>query len=147
MTILNRTPVELVFFAIVLWTWHMPAVYETAIRLGAVHLVEHGTLLGAGLLFWGHVLDRRRGFLRRSMLVFVTAFHTGLLAAVLVFAPAPLYRVHLHQTLLPLSPLADQQLAGLIMWIPMGAVFLGTLAALLLEVLGASDRGQVAADA
>lgn len=147
MTLLARTPVEAVTFAVVLWVWHLPAPYDTAARQAPVHLVEHGTFLLAGLLFWAGVMDRRREFLRRSLLVFVTAFHTGLLGAILVFAPVPLYRAHLDQTLIAISPLTDQQLAGMVMWIPMGAVFLVTLAALLHGALSGSGTEEVATDA
>ncbi|MGA7269532.1 MAG: cytochrome c oxidase assembly protein, partial [Acidimicrobiia bacterium] len=142
MSLLNWMPVVTVTFAAVLWAWHVPALYDVAVRNDFVHLTEHAMFLSVALLFWGNVLDRRRGFLRRSMLVFATAFHTGLLGAILVFAPAPLYSVHLHQTLLSITPLTDQELAGLIMWIPMGAVFMGTLAGLMLRGLGQSEVRQ-----
>lgn len=142
MSLLNRLPVVTVAFALVLWAWHVPALYDGAVRHDFVHLTEHATFLSVALLFWGNVLDRRRGFLRRSMLVFATAFHTGLLAAILVFAPAPLYSVHLHQTLVSITPLTDQELAGLIMWIPLGAVFMATLAGLILRGLGRPEVRQ-----
>ncbi len=140
---LNRMPVVAVVFAVVLWAWHVPFLYDAAVRNEFVHLTEHAMFLSAALLFWGNVTDRRRGFLRRSMLVFATAFHTGLLGAILVFAPAPLYSVHLHQTLVSITPLTDQELAGLIMWIPMGAVFMATLAGLMLRGLDRSDVRQM----
>lgn len=143
MSFFNRMPAVAVMFAVVLWAWHVPALYDAAVRNDLAHLVEHAMFLSVALLFWGSVLDRRRGFLRRSMLVFATAFHTGLLGAILVFAPAPLYSVHLHQTLVSMTPLTDQELAGLIMWIPMGGVFMATLAALMLRGMNRSDAREI----
>lgn len=121
-------PVVAVFFALVIWAWHVPALYDAAVANESIHFLEHLSMVVAALLFWGTLTDPRRGFLSRSILVFVTAFHTGLLGAALVFARSPLYGSHLDQTLVSWSPLFDQQLAGLIMWIPMGGVFLSTLA-------------------
>lgn len=143
MSFLNRLPVVTVAFATVLWAWHVPALYDAAVRNDFAHLTEHAMFFSVALLFWGNVMDRRRGFLPRSMLVFATAFHTGLLGAILVFAPAPLYDVHLHQTLVSITPLTDQELAGLIMWIPMGAVFMATLAGLMLRSVGESDAREI----
>jgi putative membrane protein len=136
---LASVPVVTVFFAIVLWAWHVPALYDAAVANETVHFLEHLSMVLAALLFWGTLTDPRRGFLTRSILVFVTAFHTGLLGAVLVFARSPLYRSHLDQTLVSWSPLFDQQLAGLIMWIPMGGVFLSTLAVIFFHRLNQSE--------
>lgn len=134
---LRRTslPVVGVTFALTLWVWHLPILYDTALSSDPVHVLEHACYLLAGILFWSTVTEVRRGFIRRGMLVFGTAFHSGLLGALLSLAPTVLYRSHLEQTLLPISPLQDQQLAGLIMWIPMGAMFLVTLAVIVFHVL------------
>lgn len=145
-TRLSTVPAVAVIFAVVLWSWHLPVLYDAAVANGPLHLVEHVTILVAGLLFWDAVMDSRRGFLPRSMLVFGTAFHCGLLGALLALAPEVLYRSHLEQALVPLTPLHDQQLAGLIMWIPMGVAFLATLAVLLARVLGGSTP-ELASDA
>jgi putative membrane protein len=136
-------PAVAIIYAATLWAWHLPVLYDAAVGNELVHLLEHASLFLAGLLLWGGVIDSRRGFLPRSMLIFGTAFHSGLLGALLVLASEVLYRSHLNQTLASISPLQDQQLAGLIMWIPMGGVFLVTLAILVIRVLDGSEAGLV----
>lgn len=136
-------PTVAVFFAMTLWAWHVPVLYDAAVGNEMIHTLEHADFLLAGFLFWGVMMDTRRGFVPRSMLVFGTAFHSGLLGALLVLAPHVLYRSHLDQTLVSISPLRDQQLAGLIMWIPMGAAFLVTVAVMIFRVLGASESDLV----
>jgi putative membrane protein len=136
-------PAVAIIYAATLWAWHLPVLYDAAVGSNLVHLLEHASLFLAGLLLWGAVMDSRRGFLPRSMLIFGTAFHSGLLGALLVLASEVLYRSHLNQTLASISPLEDQQLAGLIMWIPMGGFFLVTLAILVIRVLDGSDAGLV----
>ena len=139
----STLPMVAVVFAVTLWAWHLPHLYDTAIANDFVHLLEHASLFLAGLLLWGAVMEPGRGFLPRAILIFGTAFHSGLLGALLVLAPEVLYRAHLSQTLVSMSPLQDQQLAGLIMWIPMGGVFLVTLAVMVIRVLEPSDTGLV----
>jgi putative membrane protein len=136
-------PTAAVFFAMTLWAWHLPVLYDAAVGNEMVHALEHVVFVLAGLVLWGVTMDTRRGFVPRSMLVFGTAFHSGLLGALLVLAPHVLYRSHLDQTLVSISPLRDQQLAGLIMWVPMGAVFLVTVAIMVLRVLSASESDLV----
>lgn len=136
----SALPAAAVVYAATLWAWHIPALYDTAVANTTVHLLEHASMLLAGLLLWGGVLDARRGFLPRSMLIFGTAFHSGLLGALLVLASEVLYRSHLSQSVVSITPLQDQQLAGLIMWVPMGGVFLVTLAILVIRVLDDPDR-------
>ncbi len=139
----STLPVATALFAVALWMWHVPGLYDLAIENTMVHLLEHVTLLGAGFLMWAAVMDPRHGFLPRSMSIFGTAFQTGLLGALLVLTPEVLYRSHLDQTLVSISPLQDQQLAGLIMWIPMGGVFLATLASLIIRMLDSPDPSVV----
>lgn len=140
---LPALPVAALVFAAVLWAWHLPFLYDAAVESGTIHVLEHASFIGAGSLLWAAVLDPSRGFLPRSMLLFGTAFHSGLLGALLVLAPDTLYRSHLEQTIAPISPLLDQQLAGLLMWIPMGAVFLVTLAVLVVRGLDGPESGLV----
>jgi putative membrane protein len=135
-------PAVAVFFAASLWVWHVPVLYDAALGNIAIHALEHADFLLAGFLFWSVAMDPRREFVPKSILIFGTAFQSGLLGALLVLAPRVLYRSHLDQTLAQISPLQDQQVAGLIMWVPMGAVFLVTVAAMVLRALG-SERGLV----
>lgn len=112
---LSRYPIRVAGLqGIVIWFWHAPKFYNLALADPWWHLVEHaGFALGAGL-FWWSVLSRRSAAALPALLF--TFMHTGMLGALLTFAQAPLYGDRLD--------LQDQQLAGLIMWVPGGLPYL-----------------------
>jgi putative membrane protein len=122
-------------FGAVLWLWHVPKFYLWALEHPAAHAIEHFTMLGSSLLFWWLVVQpfgRKRLSPGAGVLYLITTLmHTGLLGALLTFATFPLYRSQTDGAATGLSSLEDQQLAGLIMWVPMGLV-LGTWAITLL---------------
>lgn len=112
-----------------IWVWHAPGPFQAALRSDAIHVLEHATLLGTGLLFWWSLLrsgrSRASGYGTNTVLVLTMTMHTGLLGALLTFAPRPLYPFYgAHAGALGLTPLEDQQLAGLIMWVPGGLLYL-----------------------
>ncbi|MEX0900128.1 MAG: cytochrome c oxidase assembly protein [Gammaproteobacteria bacterium] len=94
---------------IVLWGWHAPLALEWAARSDAVHWLMHASFVVAGFLFWSALWRSARG----GIAIAVTMGHMGLLAALMTFSPRPWYAAY--------PDLVDQQLAGLIMWVP-GAV-------------------------
>jgi putative membrane protein len=123
------------FYAASLWLWHMPPFYEAAARDWLVHLLEHLCFLASALVLWWAALSSARvsalGVVAGIFLLFTTAVQDGLLGALLVFSPRPLHGFYVGSAqLLGRDPLADQQLAGVFMWICGGMVCLG--AALLL---------------
>ncbi len=122
----------------VLWGWHAPAAFEMALRHNTIHWLEHLTLLATGMLFWRALL-RARGVMLGWGLVWmlVTVIHSGMLGALITLAPRPLYGIYIERGGVA-DVLADQQLAGLIMWVPMGTVYL--LAALLFAARGLRIR-------
>ncbi len=120
-----------------LWFWHGSVPYDAALDSEPIHLLEHGTFIVTAILFWGVVAGARRN--RRPsygygvLLVFTMAMQGVLLAALLTFAETPWYSGYATTTASwGLSPLADQQLAGVIMWVPSGLIY--TLAGLALLV-------------
>lgn len=118
--------------------WHVPLLYDLATRTTVVHLFEHASFFASGLALWWCVLGVRwneRG--GSSVLVlFLSGLGTGAVAALLTLAPRPLYDAHLTTTARwGLSPLEDQQLAGAIMWVPGGMVYLIATATLLVRWL------------
>ncbi len=124
-----------VLYTLSLWVWHMPSFYSAAVENDAIHALEHLIFLGTSLLFWWKVVYyfgrwvNRRGL--GILFVFTTALHSGVLGALITFSPTPWYTVYgTTAQALGLSPLADQQTAGLIMWIPDGVIYI--LAALIL---------------
>jgi len=115
--------------AALFWTWHAPGPYAFALSHDAAYWTMQASLFGSALLFWAAV--RRSGGLPAAGALLFTLMQTGLLGALITFAPSPAYAPHLTTTLAwGLTPLADQQLGGLIMWAPMAAAYL--LAALIL---------------
>jgi len=129
--------------------WHMPAPYDWALRRPAVHALEHATLLGAAALFWWPVVRPAAGHAARrfgdgARLLYVTAAGVpmGLLGAALTFAVRPWYAGHYGTTAAwGLTPLEDQQLAGVVMWVPAGLVYLGVASALFVRWLREADHG------
>ncbi len=106
-----------------IWLWHVPGLFEAAIASPALHRLQHLSFLLTGLQFWWALLRRRQPLLAVAHL-FITMMHTGLLGALLVFAPQVFYA---HQTagavLWGFTALEDQQLAGLVMWVAAGVVY------------------------
>jgi putative membrane protein len=117
-----------VLHGLVLWFWHAPAAFNAAVANYGVHALEHSTFFGTALLFWRAILDARSSRRAGPALgaAFATLMHGGLLGALITLAPYPLYTWYQGRTeLWGLSALEDQQLAGLLMWVPMGIVYLG----------------------
>ena len=114
---------------IALWCWHLPALYEAALSNGWLHGLEHATFLLTALLSWAAILAAGRRRTNRCglavLVLFVLATQSGLLGVLLTFAPRPWYPSYEATTeAWGLTPLADQQLAGVIMWIPAGSVYM-----------------------
>ncbi|MDC7788314.1 cytochrome c oxidase assembly protein [Rhodoplanes sp. TEM] len=136
---LLRPGAAALLYGAAIWAWHVPRFYEAALRDGAVHLLMIGSLAAVSLLFWQAVLgSARRGpgaALAAAPTLLATLMHTGMLGALLVFSPGLWFPVMAQGALLSgMSPLEDQQLAGLIMWVPMGLVYM--IAALALVARG-----------
>ncbi len=118
-----------------LWAWHVPAVYAAAWDSAAVYWLMQAALLGSAWGFWGAVLNRDApaGPVGGALMVAALAGQMGLIGAILTFAPQVLYTEHLATTAaFGLDALQDQQLAGLIMWVP-GMAPLAILAAAMLR--------------
>jgi putative membrane protein len=116
-----------------MWAWHLPTAYDAALRTNALHGLEHLSFLVTGVLFWAFVLRRVDvSPLQRVGLTFATALQSGALGALLAFATRPLYRSHLVSAeRWDLTALQDQQLAGALMWVPPGVVYLAVMLVLL----------------
>ncbi|MCU0790520.1 MAG: cytochrome c oxidase assembly protein [Nitratireductor sp.] len=121
------------FHAAALWVWHVPAYFEATGRSEAVHALQHAIFLGSAIFFWSAVMDRvhrRHGQAFATLALFFMSLQAGALGALLTLSPRPWYDLPPGALeLAGLSPLDDQVLAGLIMWVPacslyvVGAVF------------------------
>jgi cytochrome c oxidase assembly factor CtaG len=132
-----------------LWFWHAAVLYDAALRSQLLHVVEHASFLVTALLFW-HVVIGVRSPERVPnglgvLLVFAMAMQSVFLSVLLTFAGAPWYSGYATTTTpWGLEPLADQQLAGVIMWIPAGLVYLAAGLALLVAWVRATEREDTA---
>ncbi len=105
----------------VLWAWHVPQAYDLALSNVLVYWVMQLSLLASATWFWRAVIHDGRSPVDRLAFVVAAFAQMGMLGALLTFAPDPLYAAHaLAPWAWGLSPLQDQQLGGLIMWVPAG---------------------------
>jgi putative membrane protein len=124
---LRRLPVPLwtstAIATVTFWAWHAPAPYAAALSSDGVYAMMQFTLLGSAIAFW--VAVRRCEPVAAMGAVLVTTLSMGLLGALITFAARPLYAPHLESTLSwGISPLEDQQLAGITMWAPGSIAYL-----------------------
>jgi putative membrane protein len=110
--------------ALTLWLWHVPFFFDAALMHPALHEIQHASFLAGALLFWwcviGHMTPKNRGYALLSL--FTTMVHTSLLGALLTLSPSLWYVFYAETApLVGADPVQDQQLGGLIMWIP-GAI-------------------------
>jgi putative membrane protein len=114
--------------AVVLWIWHAPGLFQAALESEPIHALQHLSFLFSALLFWWALIHSRQGRMGYGpavLYLFTTSLHSGALGALLTFAPAPWYPAHGGSAAAwGLTPVEDQQLAGLIMWVPAGAMYL-----------------------
>lgn len=113
----------LVLHTLALWLWHLPGPYATALANPAVHALEHTCFLVTALLVWWvaiRPLGRRPSDTAWALVVLIGTFvSSGALGAILTFADTPWYYAQsVGAGAWGLTALEDQQLAGLIMWIP-----------------------------
>jgi putative membrane protein len=112
--------------AAVLWLWHIPRCFEAALASNTIHTWQHLSFLASALLFWWAVLGRASRSSRAVALVllFTTMLHTGALGALLTLSPVPWYGSYVPTTAaFGWDALEDQQLGGLVMWLPAGLAY------------------------
>jgi len=110
---------------IAIWLWHAPPVFDAAVENLMLHRLQHLSFLVTGLLFWWSLFRRAEPGAAVGHL-FVTMLHMSVLGALIALAPHVFYRVQTADALaFGLTPLQDQQLAGLVMWVPAGTIYAG----------------------
>lgn len=116
-----------VLHALALWLWHIPAFFQAALRSEAIHTLQHISFLGTALIFWWSVLGTasRRTSGLALLSIFTTMVHTGALGAILTLSSTPWYPIYADTTFqFGVTPLQDQQIGGLVMWVPAGFVYI-----------------------
>jgi putative membrane protein len=124
---LNAPLVAWALHAAAVWIWHAPALFDAALASRALHDAQHLSFVLTALLFWSALLQARLNHLGAAVLyLFTTTVHTSVLGALITFARTPWYQSYLetahHRGF---TPLEDQQLGGLIMWVPGSLVYVG----------------------
>jgi cytochrome c oxidase assembly factor CtaG len=130
--------------ALALWLWHVPSFYTAALASDRVHALQHLSFFMTSVLFWWTVVQGQYGhgsYGAAAVYVFGTALQSGVLGALLTFSRWIWYPVYTQQAAAwGLTPLEDQQLAGLAMWVPAGVIFTGAGLACLAAWLRVSAR-------
>jgi putative membrane protein len=141
---LTKPFVAWLIHAAVLWAWHAPALFQATIDDEFVHALQHLSFFLSALLFWWAVLhdpNRAVGYGVAVLSMFTTALHSGLLGALITLAKSLWYPAYRGTTASwGLTPLQDQQLGGLIMWVPACLVYVVAGLALLAGWLRESER-------
>lgn len=116
--------VATILHAAAIWLWHMPPAFDAALSNELLHWLQHLSFLVSSLLFWWAMFELRRPRGACIAYLFLTALHTGFLGVLLAVGPRPLYPAQAElAAAYGADPLADQQLAGLIMWVPAGLLY------------------------
>jgi cytochrome c oxidase assembly factor CtaG len=129
-----------------MWLWHVPVLYDAALRSGGVHVLEHVTFAAAGLLYWWHLLSPIRSRMRLGgigpvLYMGSTKLLVGFLGILLAFSPTLLYDVYaVDGTRWGLTPLDDLHVAGLLMALEQSLVMGIALAYLFIRMLTESEE-------
>ena len=126
---------------VVMWVWHAPALFNRTLQSDVWHAAQHLSFVLASLLFWCAMLGRRSSFGVSAACLFITSLIGGALGALMTFSQSPWYAGYAAMNLsgIGLDPVRDQQLAGLLMWIPGGLVHAGAALAMLYKWLVVSE--------
>jgi putative membrane protein len=144
-----------------LWLWHLPSLYNAALGDENVHILEHLCFLVTATIFWWPVLtpltERRLASLAIIPYLFAAAAASSVLGIILTYTPPGLYPAYLHPldrlgilTLIRdrwgLSPELDQQIGGLLMWVPGSLVYLSGIVGALARWYGEPESDIELAD-
>ena len=135
-------PAALVVSTMALWLWHTPDLYKAAFQHPAIYWAMQLSLLGSFTWLWLGLL-RGPSTMSAGVTALTSAIQMGFLGALLVFAPSPLYLPHLATSAgFGLLPLEDQQLAGVVMWVPANLPLMAVLIWRLSMALRPTPAGQ-----
>lgn len=130
--------------AVALWVWHIPVLYQATLQSDWIHAAQHLSFFLTAVLFWSALYGVGRSVMSygaATFYVFGAAVHCSALGALLTFSTVLWYPAYTKTTLRwGLTPLEDQQLGGVIMWVPSAIVFIVIALALFAKWLNESER-------
>jgi putative membrane protein len=129
--------------ALALWVWHAPVLFTLALTNRLVHDLQHVSFFATALIFWAALFETRAREAQGASIVYLltTTIHSGVLGALITFATYPWYTPYLTTApQLGWTALEDQQLGGLIMWVPASLVYIGFALVLFTRWIGADER-------
>ena len=134
-----------------IWFWHVPSLYDAAVTNELMHAAQHVSFVSTALLFWWVVLQpgaARGGVAASIAVLFGTVLHTGAFGALLTLTSRLLYAVYAATTgPWGIQPIDDQQLGGLIMWVPGGLAYVVAALYLVVRLLRESEQRVVRREA
>jgi putative membrane protein len=133
--VLTQPGVAWTLHAAAVWLWHVPGVFEAAGSDARLHAAQHASFFLTAILFWWTALAPGPRALAGILSIFTTMLHTGGLGALMALAPRPWYAGY---------ALEDQQLAGLVMWVPAGLAYPVAALGLVAQVLRARTSREAA---
>jgi putative membrane protein len=141
---ISGTFVAFMIHAGALWIWHIPTLFDATLASDLVHALQHASFFGTALLFWWAIVNASRDWKSSFvgvLFLFLTSLHSGILGALLTFTREIWYAAYLNTTSVwGLTPFEDQQLGGLIMWVPAGLVYIGAGLAMFARVLSQTEK-------
>ncbi|MGH7699745.1 MAG: cytochrome c oxidase assembly protein [Gemmatimonadales bacterium] len=148
LTVLTRPVVAAFVFSAVMAAWHFPGLYEAAMRNHDLHIVQHLTFMASAVLVWWPVLSPvpelpRIPYPAQMLYLFMLGIPMSIVGAIITFTQRVLYPFYLEAPRLWLDPLVDQQVGGLIMWIPGGLVFWAAMTVVWFRWAAREERGDV----
>jgi putative membrane protein len=135
-------PAAFTIFSLTIVVWHLPPLYNYALAHHPVHIVQHLCFLVASTIMWWPVMSTmpelpRLSYPKQMLYLFVLTFPMTLVAVIITYADTLLYPLSASAPrVMDLSPIQDQRLGGLIMWIPGGLIFVGVLSVVFFKWVG-----------
>lgn len=125
--------------------WHLPLPYDWGLQNEFIHALEHLSFFLPALAFWTIIIEpsgrRRLDYAATLLYLVVTVVLSDMPGALMVISPRLLYPIHAANAAeWGMTPMQDQALAGLIMWIPAGAIYLVAAIWLFVRMLAVSER-------
>lgn len=139
-------PAAFTIFSLTIVVWHLPPLYNYALAHHPVHIVQHLCFLVASTIMWWPIMSTmpelpRLSYPRQMLYLFILTFPMTLVAVIITYADTLLYPFYASAPrVMDLSPLQDQRLGGLIMWIPGGLIFVGVLSVVFFKWVGEYDQ-------